>query len=248
MSATRNAGWIVSTAIVYLAVVVVFVPFFILSSLVWLLTCWWEKRLVAYHMVLSLWCLLFIWLNPFWRLRIDGRQNLPKGTCILASNHQSMVDILMLFSLFYPFKWVAKQELFAVPLIGWILHMGHNVPIARGHAASVQQMMARCQELLQEGNPVLIFPEGSRSKTGQVGRFRQGVGRMALEAGVPIVPIALNGSLQTRYKAGIRWQRVPLVIQILPPLPAPKREEDVSMLVGNLEGLIREAVEAIQRQ
>ena len=245
--ATRNdSWWIASTGIAYLAVVVVFIPFFILSTLVWLLTSWCDRKLVIYHMVLSLWCLLFIGLNPFWSLRVEGRSHLPKGACLLACNHQSMVDILMLFTLFYPFKWVAKQELFSVPLIGWILRMGRNVPIARGRAASAQQMMTRCQEVLRGGLPVLIFPEGSRSKTGQVGHFHHGVGRMALAAGVPIVPIALNGSLQTRYRAGIRWQRVPLVVHILPPMPHPAQEDEVPTVVSQLEATIRQEVETIQ--
>ena len=133
-------------------------------------------------------------LRIFWRYKRIGAEHVPKsGGVIIASNHVAYVDPPFLGAvapreLFY----LAKAELFSNALFGWLLDKCNTIPIARG--AFDRRAIRRAVELLKDGKALLLFPEGTRSRSGRFLEPKLGVGKIALEAGVPIVPAYIHNS------------------------------------------------------
>lgn len=239
-------GVLTFTVVVGFYTLVLFLLFFVVTFVVWCCTAWWDRMRRAYHYSLCCWCRAYVLLMPWWRLRVEGRENLPKGACVIAPNHQSFLDIVVLFCLFYPFKWVARRELFRLPLFGWILQLGGYKSIQRGSSSDAAHLLAECGELLEAGMPVLMFPEGTRSKTGRVGRFKAGAFVLAARHGVPIVPIAMRGALEAIKHGRMQARRVELRLRVLPPVAPPGRDADILTTLKAVEQEVREAVEALK--
>jgi 1-acyl-sn-glycerol-3-phosphate acyltransferase len=100
-----------------------------------------------------------------------------------------MVDVLAVFALRAPFLWVSKVENFYVPFLGWNMWLNGYVPLRRGHLPSIMRMVRTCHRRLRDGHSLFVFPEGTRSTTGELIRFYPGAFRMAVRFGVPIVPV-----------------------------------------------------------
>ncbi|MEU4425193.1 1-acyl-sn-glycerol-3-phosphate acyltransferase [Actinoplanes sp. NPDC024001] len=194
--------------------------FFLGALLIWLVTLPFDRRRVALHLYSSAWATCYVYLNPLWRLRVRGRGRLPwQGAAILVANHASLVDILVLFGLFRPFKWVSKQEIFTIPVIGWNMRLNDYVPLVRGSSASVRRMMEHCDRLLAAGSGVLIFPEGRRSQDGSLQAFKNGAFDLAVRHGVPVIPIAVHGTGRALPKHGlVLRERADMRIEVLAPL------------------------------
>jgi len=168
----------------------------------------------------SAWAVCYVRMNPLWRLRTTGRDLLPRhGAAVLVANHASLIDILVLFDLFRPFKWVSKAEIFQVPVIGWNMRLNGYVPLVRGSGESVRAMMARCGELLEQGSPVLLFPEGRRSPDGTLRAFKDGAFELAVRHRVPVFPIAVHGTGRALPKHGlVLREQVDARVEVLAPL------------------------------
>ncbi|MFO1530352.1 MAG: lysophospholipid acyltransferase family protein [Kiritimatiellia bacterium] len=105
-------------------------------------------------------------VNPLLRVRVEGFSNLRPGICYLVvCNHQSLADIPLLARMPFPLKWVAKKDLFRVPVTGWIMRMAGDIPVSRGVPGNREAVLARAGEYLREGVSVLFFPEGRRTGT-----------------------------------------------------------------------------------
>ena len=182
--------------------------FFLVALLIFLLTWPFDRRRVALHMWSCFWASFYIYANPLWRARIAGREKLPwRGPAVIVANHLSLVDILVLYGLYRPFKWVSKAELFKVPFVGWNMVLNDYVRLVRGDRESIRAMMLRCREYLELGAPVLIFPEGTRSATGELQPFRDGAFKLAHEMGCPVIPVIVRGTYETLPKQGIVLRR-----------------------------------------
>jgi 1-acyl-sn-glycerol-3-phosphate acyltransferase len=167
----------------------------------------------------------------YFRLRRLGTEHIPDGGVILASNHRSFLDPFAIgCCLGRPIYFVAKQELFKYPLIGWFLNCLGAFPIRRG--ASDEESVATSLALLERGEAVVIFPEGTRIRTGSLARPRRGVGRLALESGSPVVPIAVTGS--ERARRGWRIKPVKVHIRCGPPITFPRVEDPSPFLAGEV--------------
>ncbi len=175
---------------------------FPVAVLIWVLTAPFDKRRRALHLFTCFWASLYSWLNPAWRVTIHGRERVPEGTYVYVANHLSLLDILVLFRLFYDFKWVSKAGIFRVPVIGWNMRMNGYIPLVRGNRDSVVQMMATCRRTLAQGSSLMLFPEGTRSATGELQAFKPGAFELAVEAQVPVVPIVIQGTHDALPKHG----------------------------------------------
>jgi glycerol-3-phosphate dehydrogenase (NAD(P)+) len=152
-------------------------------------------------------------LQPFFRVwfRLEriGREHIPaEGPVILASNHRSFLDPFVIAVMTRrPIYFVAKKELFAFhPVVSWLLNALGAFPIDRG--ASDQEAMGTARAILERGEAVLMFPEGTRIRPGSLGRPKRGVGRLALETGAPVVPVAVIGTEAVRRGIRIRPHKV----------------------------------------
>ncbi|MDD2197049.1 MAG: lysophospholipid acyltransferase family protein [Bacteroidales bacterium] len=189
--------------IVWLLVAIISIAFFIVDILIWLLTFWWDKRLWILHRYSCFWAMSYIWVNPFWKIDLEGNENIKKEqTYIIISNHQSAFDIALLYRLWMHFKWVAKRELFRVPIIGWNLWLNKHILIDRASVSGARKMIVEAQKNLNMGNSVLIFPEGTRSTDGTIKRFKEGAFMLAKKMNVPILPVIIEGSINVFPKKG----------------------------------------------
>lgn len=151
-------------------------------------------------------------LQPFFhlyfRLSRIGREHVPDdGPYIVAANHRSFLDPFIIATIARrPLYYVAKRELFEKRWQGWLLNALGAFPVDRGRSDS--EMLDTARAILARGDSVLIFPEGTRIRPGSLGRPRRGVGRLALETGVPIVPVALIGTESVRRGWRIRPHKV----------------------------------------
>jgi glycerol-3-phosphate dehydrogenase (NAD(P)+) len=167
----------------------------------------------------------------YFRLRRLGREHVPSGGVILAANHRSFLDPFAIgCAVKQPIYFVAKQELFRNPLVGWFLNCMGAFPVRRGQSDedSVRTSLA----LLERGEPVVIFPEGTRIRSGSLAKPKRGVGRLALQSGAPVVPIAVTGSEHAR--DGWRIKPVRVHLRFGPALTYPRVENPSPFLAGEV--------------
>jgi 1-acyl-sn-glycerol-3-phosphate acyltransferase len=194
--------------------------FFVGAIVVFVLTSPFDRRKVVLHQYSCAWAWFYIVINPLWKVRVTGREHLGwRGPAVLVANHASLIDILVLFGLFRPFKWVSKAENFKLPFIGWNMRLNGYVSLVRGDRESVVKMLAACSRLLGKGSPVLFFPEGTRSQDGHLRPFKDGAFELSVEHGVPLIPIAVHGTGCALPKHGVVLrEQVDAWVQVMEPM------------------------------
>lgn len=205
----------------YWASIVVTCPIFFTGALlIWAVTAPFDRRKIVLHQYSCCWAMFFVVVNPLWRLEVTGRDRLPwRGGAVYVANHASLIDIIVLFGLLRPFKWVSKAENFKLPFIGWNMRLNGYVPLVRGDRVSVVAMLKRSGELLAKGSPIMMFPEGTRSHDGQLKPFKDGAFELAVEHGVPLFPIAVHGTGRALAKGTfVLREHVRAKVEILEPL------------------------------
>ncbi len=155
------------------------------------------------------------------RLDVEWEAPLPPTTAVLfASNHQSMIDIPTLFAaLRVPLRFVVKRELGSVPFLGWYVSAMGMVSIDRGVAGRAVRSLRRVTDILRSGQSVACFPEGTRSRDGSIGPFKSGSFAMAIDAGVPVVPVALSGTGAVLPRSGFRVRPGTIRVRVGRPIP-----------------------------
>jgi 1-acyl-sn-glycerol-3-phosphate acyltransferase len=138
-----------------------------------------------------------------YRVRAIGLENVPReGALVLAPNHFSQMDHF--FAGVYlrrKVRFMAKSQIFGPPLLTYVFKHGGVFPVRRGHRD--EEAFETVRQLLDQGEMLLVYAEGGRSRSGELGEPKAGIGRIALESGVPIVPVAIHGSQRVR-----RWKRL----------------------------------------
>jgi glycerol-3-phosphate dehydrogenase (NAD(P)+) len=164
------------------------------------------------------------------RMRRQGREHIPAdGPIIFASNHRSFLDPFLIACLVRrPVYYVAKRELFAHPVVAGILSALGAFPIDRGQGD--ERAMATARAILARGDCVVIFPEGTRVRPGGLGRPRRGVGRLALQTGAPVVPVAVIGTEEVR--RGVVFRPRPVALRCEEPLRFPRSEDPSPQLAA----------------
>jgi 1-acyl-sn-glycerol-3-phosphate acyltransferase len=225
----------------WLFIVVSSLLLFPVALLIWVATVLIDKRLVILHQFTCFWASLYTWLNPVWRIHIDGREKIRNGVAyVMVANHQSLLDILVLFRLFKHFKWVSKIENFRVICVGWNMSLNRYIKLRRGDKESVEQMMHACEQTLAEGSSVMIFPEGTRSEDGNLRPFKHGAFTLAKRCHAPLLPIVVRGSSQALPKRGFVLQgRHHIYVRVLDEIPAAEfANVSVEDLIADVRGRI----------
>jgi len=200
---------------------------YVLALLLLACTFWFDPHRRLLQRFVGVWCHQYLRCWPGWRVRIEGRELLPRGPCVIIANHQSMTDILALMGLPVPFKFVSKRSLFSTPFIGLMMRLMKYVAIERGRFPSMQEMMVRCDGLLEAGQAVLIFPEGTYATGDTRLPFKRGAFRLAQKRGVPIVPVVVTGTRELVFEDGFAFAaRANVVVRVMPPMSPPPMTDD----------------------
>ena len=175
-------------------------------------------------------------LNPLWHFSVSGTLPTdPRLPYVVVSNHESFVDILLIRHLPWEMKWLSKAEMFKIPLVGWMMRLAGDVPLRRGESASAATAMAACRDRLDRRVSVMIFPEGTRSASGELQAFKDGAFRLAIETGTTILPLAVHGTRSALRKHDWRLGRSRAEVRVLEPV-------DVSGLDSSDVTALRERV------
>jgi len=178
----------------------------------------WNKA-VWLNRFISFWARTFMWMF-FLPVSVTGLENIKKGqSYIFIANHQSMFDIWMIYGwLPVTFRWLMKQELRKIPFVGTACKLLGHVYIKRGSAAAAKESIMEVEQTLKEGICTVIFPEGTRTLDGQVGPFKKGAFRIALDLGLPIIPISLSGCFEVMPKNKYYVTRHPIHMHVGEPI------------------------------
>ena len=220
--------------------------FYVVALTIWLATVLFDKRLYALHYFTSFWASVYLWVMPAWSVLIEGRAHIGKKTYVVVSNHQSLLDILVAFRIFFPFKWVSKAEIFRIPFVGWNMTLNRYIKLTRGDRKSVRMMLDDCNKALAGGNSVFLFPEGTRSKTGTVKPFKPGAFLLAQENKVPILPMVINGTKDALPKKSLNFHGKHLIrVKILQEIPY---ETFKALTPEETAGMVREQISEAMEQ
>lgn len=207
----------------------------------------WDRDRRIFHGVAAWWGRAVMGLFPG-QVELRGFERLPEGACVLAANHQSMVDLLVLYLLPRPYRTVVKRALFWSPFGLNVWTAGYVPTPRRGDPRGSRAVLEGCRAWLARGYDVLIFPEGTRARDWRLGRFRRGAFELAEEARVPVVPVAIAGTNDILHRSSLRLCLRPLriVLEVLDPVrPAEDGARGLearthAALAGRLDALRRE--------
>ena len=158
-------------------------------------------------------------LNPLWRFGTRGGPlRDPRRPYVVVANHESYADIFLISCFPWEMKWLSKDTMFKIPLMGWMMQMAGDIRLVRGNRDSAAGAIIACRDRLAKRVSVMIFPEGTRSKTQEMLPFKDGAFRLAIEAGVPILPIAVAGTRNAMAKGTFRFLHARALAQLLEPI------------------------------
>jgi len=179
-----------------------------------------DKKRRAAHAQCYWWAAILTRLNPYWNVRAYGLEHINKDkTYIVVVNHQSLADIIILYKTKMQFKWVAKESLFKVPVVGWCLSLAKHIKLRRGKFASIKRVYREAAAWLRQGMSVLFFPEGTRSDTDRMNEFQNGAFKLAIKEKKPILPIAIDGTRNAIPKGSWLFDTtIHCTLRVLPPI------------------------------
>jgi 1-acyl-sn-glycerol-3-phosphate acyltransferase len=185
----------------------VFVPTIVFgwcwAVLLWLVMMPFDPTQKALHYFVTGWVFQYLRIWPGWSVKVLHRERLPKGPCVYVANHQSMADVVAVMGLATPYKFVSKETLFTVPIVGWTMKMLKYIKVERGKPHSMHEMVEECRAWIRRGVPVLIFPEGTYSAdTTKLLPFKRGAFMVAIDEKVPLVPVLLRGTTELIHEDG----------------------------------------------
>lgn len=242
---------ILRSIVVWLVGVTIIVILFPVTLLVWLLALPFDRKRKATHAMLILHGIILAYAVPIWKINIEGRKKAVIGTTyVIISNHQSILDILLVNCLRYRFKWISKIENTKVPFVGWYLKMADYIVVNRGDKESKGKMMEESFKWLMDGTSIMLFPEGTRSTDNQIGFFRRGAFQLALSADVPVLPILIDGTGGVLPKHGLIFGGFHnITIRVLDPvLPGAFGTADCDKLAARFQMMMTDALKELRKE
>ncbi len=232
---------IIFSIYVWVLVIVVTLVLSPVFTLVWLISYPFDKKLIVLHYLANFWGSLFTLLVPGWDVKIEGKEKLNNNAKIIVANHQSQEDILLVYRLGVPFRWISKAEIFKIPFYGWLMRLKGDIKLQRSSKSSIKKMLIDAEAVLRKGCIITIFPEGTRSKTGDLGNFKEGAFKLAIDTQVPIVPVVIYGTGQKLvYPNGTFKGKHQVIVKVLNEIPYTEFKE---METKELSGKVRQIME-----
>lgn len=233
-------------SIIYYIFLAIICTIILVVSAIALVVCYpFDKRRAVVH-----WLSRMFFLVPFaWARRAEGMENVDrKKSYIIMINHNAMTDIALLYHVPLNFRWVSKREVYKVPFFGQFLYLHGDICINRERAAAaMEQMLCEGKMWISRGVSIAIFPEGTRSKDGEVQEFKAGAFMLAKKLGVDILPVAIDGSgTMTKKNRMLNWHNR-ITLRVLPPISAEEvAATDMRVLMSRVRGEICDALAEIR--
>jgi 1-acyl-sn-glycerol-3-phosphate acyltransferase len=165
------------------------------------------------------------------RRAVERLPALPDGPLVFASNHESALDIWVLVEkLPRTVRFIAKRELFQIPIFGWYLRLGGHIPVDRRNHAQAVQALRAAAAAVRAGTSLIVFPEGTRSRDGRVQPFKKGPFALAMEARVPVVPVAVSGSAAVTPRGLVAVWPGPIRVAVGEPIDPAQFPDRLSLL------------------
>jgi len=187
--------------------------------------------------------------SPFWDFRVYGPVTRPSGRTVVVSNHESNADPFLISFLPWEMKYLAKKSLMKIPFVGWSMRLAGDVAVERGRGRSGRHALEICAKWLERGMPVMIFPEGTRSKTAELLPFKDGAFRLAIETGAEILPLAVAGTRKALPKNSWRFARAKALVTVGTPISTREMTlDDLERLKAETRAQIEAMRATLQRQ
>jgi len=213
-------------------IILIVVLFFVMAFISVVLFPFDRKRKIT-HAQCFWWTDAVTALNPYWDVKVEGLENIDhKKTYVAVSNHQSLADIVLMYKTKMQFKWVAKESLFKVPVLGWNLQLAKHIRLRRNEFSSIKKVYKEAAGWLRSGVSVVFFPEGTRNSDSAMGEFQNGAFKLAIKEKVPILPILIQGTRDAIPKGSWRFTaKTSCLIKVLPAIDtSPYLSADYSRL------------------
>jgi 1-acyl-sn-glycerol-3-phosphate acyltransferase len=200
------------------AVLVVLFGFFYVAA-VWMVTAPFDPGRYHAGRAFRQLAVSHVALTRLWNFETEGAPpEGPRRPYVVVSNHESYADIFLVSHFPWEMKWLSKHTIFKIPVMGWMMRMALDVPVRRGERESAINALAECRDRLSRRVSVMIFPEGTRSRTEDLLPFKDGAFQLAIEAHVPILPIAIAGTRACMAKGSFAFRHAHAKARVLAPI------------------------------
>ncbi len=189
-------------------------------------------------------------LNPLWKFTVTGEvPDDPRHPYVVVANHESFVDILLISHLPFEMKWMSKSEFFKIPFVGWMMQLAGDIKLVRGDKEASAQALIDSRDRLAKRVSVMVFPEGTRSQSGELAEFRDGAFRIAIQAGVPVIPLAVLGTRDALIKHDWRFGSTHAEVRVLGAIPTEGlSKDDVADLRDRARAVIATELETMRAE
>lgn len=179
------------------------------------------------HRISCTWAKSFFASNPLWTVKIEGKENLPKKgeKIVIVANHQSNFDIFSIYLLGIQFRWLSKASVFNIPIVGDAMRWSGYIGVKRKDPASRKEALNAAEKTVMSDAPMLFFPEGTRSRDGEVKNFKIGAFKLAKDTGAKILPIAVVGTREFLPPGSFVPNGNPIVLKVLPRVDSAEAED-----------------------
>ena len=225
-------AWISSIALVILSTPIMFVLF--------CLTAPFDKGRYAAGRFLRIVGITAVQINPLWDFKTIGPYITdPRRPYVVVSNHESYADIFLISHLPWEMKWMSKETMFNIPCFGWMMRMAGDIRLVREDKRSAVNALAAAHDRLAKQVSVMIFPEGTRTRDGSLGEFKDGAFRLAIEKGCPVLPIVVDGTRTALEADDWRMNATHAEVRILEPIETTgMTRDDIEALRDRVRTLI----------
>ena len=224
----------------------IFIPLTLIFAVSALISTFFDSIGRAYSFHARLWARIALLMAGV-RVEMQGAENIPSGPVIFMSNHQSNFDILtMLANIPRQIYWIAKKELFDIPVFGASMRRGGYIPLDRSDGRKAMKSMENAARTIRAGKSVVLFPEGTRTKDLRLLPFKRGGFMLAQKAGVPVIPVTINGSGRINPAGRTRLYRGTISVTLHPAVIPSKtlpRNEAETLLMDQVQSAISSVLE-----
>ena len=229
-------AWVETVSVVILGTPVV--------AIIWLFTAPFDTGRYAAGRAFRIVGVTAMRLNGLWKFRTRGSLDDARRPYVVVANHESYADVFLISCFPWEMKWLSKDTMFKIPCMGWMMQMAGDIKLVRGDRDSTINAIAQCRDRLAKKVSVMIFPEGTRSKTQEMLPFKDGAFRLAIETQSPVLPISVAGTRNAMAKGTFRFLRARALAQVLEPIDTAGMTLDD---VGRLKQMARERIDAGRR-